>query len=149
MVFYQITTYYLFTNSPFLFIYLSLYLSLSANLDVILGAIIRGCNELQMLDVSGNKLQKKETSILAKYLQATGRLYISIISSPYVRFKSNQIKSKSTLFLTPCFFGIYIDIDILIISASLSNLNLGNTTIPVDAVKVRKALYLSISPLLS
>src|SRR5690349_2138611 len=43
----------------------------NANLDVLIGAILRGCNELSEFDISGNKLSKKETPSLAKYLQAT------------------------------------------------------------------------------
>eukprot|EP01119_Soliformovum_irregulare_P002545 TRINITY_DN1278_c0_g1_i1.p1 TRINITY_DN1278_c0_g1~~TRINITY_DN1278_c0_g1_i1.p1 ORF type:complete len:952 (+),score=343.92 TRINITY_DN1278_c0_g1_i1:87-2942(+) len=45
-----------------------------AVLDVILSAIIRGCAELQHLDVSHSKMTKKEASSLGKYLSSTATL---------------------------------------------------------------------------
>lgn len=45
-----------------------------ANLDVIAGAMIRGSQSVRRLDVSQNKVTKKESAMLAKYLQASGTL---------------------------------------------------------------------------
>lgn len=46
----------------------------AAQLEVVVGAILRGCNQLVKLDISDNKLTKKETGILAKYFQASANL---------------------------------------------------------------------------
>jgi len=47
----------------------------AANLEVIMGAMVRGCNELRELDLSTNKFTKKESGFLAKYLQSSTTLY--------------------------------------------------------------------------
>ncbi|PRP83601.1 leucine-rich repeat-containing protein [Planoprotostelium fungivorum] len=44
------------------------------NPEVILNAIMRGCPELKYLDLSGNKLTKKDVTVLAKYLQSATQL---------------------------------------------------------------------------
>lgn len=46
----------------------------NAVLEVILGAVVRGCNELTTLDVSNNKLSRKESAPLCRFLQASAGL---------------------------------------------------------------------------
>jgi Ran GTPase-activating protein (RanGAP) involved in mRNA processing and transport len=44
------------------------------NLDTLVGALIMGSPDLQLLDVSGNRLGKKEAGQLAKLLQSSAKL---------------------------------------------------------------------------
>jgi len=44
------------------------------NPEVIFNAIIRGCSQLKFLDLSGNKMTKKDVSVLNKFLQSATQL---------------------------------------------------------------------------
>eukprot|EP01100_Stratorugosa_tubuloviscum_P001010 TRINITY_DN1224_c4_g1_i1.p1 TRINITY_DN1224_c4_g1~~TRINITY_DN1224_c4_g1_i1.p1 ORF type:complete len:1158 (-),score=655.33 TRINITY_DN1224_c4_g1_i1:200-3643(-) len=59
----------------------------SPNLEVVLAAIVRGCQELQYLDVSGNKITIKEAGHLSKYLQASATLRELRIDNTEVRIE--------------------------------------------------------------
>ena len=57
----------------------------NANMDILLSAIMRGCNELVKIDLSLNKFTKKELPTLQKYLTATtllNNINISATSFP-------------------------------------------------------------------
>lgn len=51
------------------------------NLDPILGALLMGCPELQLLDVAGNRVTKKEASQLVKLLQSSSRLQELVLAN--------------------------------------------------------------------
>jgi leucine-rich repeat-containing protein 16 len=45
-----------------------------ANLDTVIAGVMRGCQELQHLDVSGNKITKKEAATLVRFVQGAAKL---------------------------------------------------------------------------
>eukprot|EP01103_Thecamoeba_quadrilineata_P017200 TRINITY_DN599_c0_g2_i1.p1 TRINITY_DN599_c0_g2~~TRINITY_DN599_c0_g2_i1.p1 ORF type:complete len:1159 (-),score=276.83 TRINITY_DN599_c0_g2_i1:134-3610(-) len=55
--------------------------SSSPNLEVVLAGIVRGCNQMISLDISGNKLGSKELGHIAKYLQASSSLKELILNN--------------------------------------------------------------------
>jgi hypothetical protein len=82
--------------------------STAANLDTIMGAILRGCPDLARLDVSQNKLTKKETGILAKYLQASANLVnvnLSGTGAPVDSIKEIITAITGNVYLKDCNLG--------------------------------------------
>jgi len=55
-----------------------------ANLDILLGALLRGSNEITHLDLSGNKFSKKEAPTLSKFLQSSANLSVLNLSNTQI-----------------------------------------------------------------
>jgi len=77
----------------------------AANCEVVTGAILRGCKELQQLDLSSNKFAKKESFNISQFLQASAvltNLNLANTGAPVESYKEIITAMIGNVYLKDC-----------------------------------------------
>lgn len=80
-----------------------------ANCEVVTGAILRGCKELQQLDLSSNKFAKKESFNISQFLQASAvltNLNLANTGAPVESYKEIISAMIGNVYLKDCYLNL-------------------------------------------